>query len=140
MAGIESTPSKSNDWTQLSPCQPSRRGCIFSCQNNCKLDWIRKNLQEKFWFPDKAVKHAQPGTGWTAAELNSILQAHVNLQTFGCVVWESDLFHGVMCAMLSLPHAKEELSWHQPKGKLKKICVQAKVVHTHLYILPIESM
>ncbi len=50
-------------------------------------------------FPDKADKRAPPGTGWTPAELNHILQAHVvdgSLTTFGCVEWESQLFRGVM--------------------------------------------
>jgi hypothetical protein len=28
MAGIEPTPSKSNDWTPLSPCQLGQRGCL----------------------------------------------------------------------------------------------------------------
>ncbi len=55
-------------------------------------------------FPDKADKRAQPGTGWTPAELNSILHDHVvagELTTFGCVdsvEWQSQLFLGVMRA------------------------------------------
>ena len=40
-------------------------------------EWIRKNLQEELGFPDKADKRAEPGTGWTAADLNSILHSHV---------------------------------------------------------------
>ncbi len=39
-------------------------------------EWIRKNLQEKLGFPDKADKRAEPGIGWTAAELNRILPGH----------------------------------------------------------------
>ncbi len=66
-------------------------------------EWIRENLQEEFGSPDKADQRAEPGTGWTPAELNHILNAHVllvdgALSTFGCVEWESDLSRGVMCA------------------------------------------
>ncbi len=64
-------------------------------------EWIRENLQEELGFPDKADKRTEPGTGWTAAELNSILHNHaVNgiLTSFGCVEWEFDLFRGVMRA------------------------------------------
>jgi hypothetical protein len=52
-------------------------------------------------FPDKTDKRAQPGLGWTLAELNSILQDHVvngALTSFGCVEFESELFLGTMCA------------------------------------------
>ena len=52
-------------------------------------------------FPDKADQRAEPGSGWTPAELNHILQAHVvdgALSTFGCVEWESELCRGVMRA------------------------------------------
>jgi hypothetical protein len=62
-------------------------------------EWIGENLQDEMGFPDKADKRAPPGTGWTPAELNHILQAHVvdgSLTTFGCVEWESQLFRGVM--------------------------------------------
>ena len=64
-------------------------------------EWIGENLQDEMGFPDKADKRAPPGTGWTPAELNHILQAHVvdgSLTTFGCVEWESQLFRGVMRA------------------------------------------
>ena len=64
-------------------------------------EWIGENLQEELGFPDKADMRAQPGSGWTPAELNNILQAHVMdgaLSTFGCMEWESDLFRGVMRA------------------------------------------
>jgi hypothetical protein len=42
-------------------------------------EWTRENLQEELEFPDKveADKRAEPGTGWTAAELNCILHSHV---------------------------------------------------------------
>ena len=52
-------------------------------------------------FADKTEKRAAAGSGWTPAELNNILQAHVvdgALTTFGCVEWESDLFRGTMRA------------------------------------------
>ena len=53
-------------------------------------EWIGENLQEELGFPDKADKRAEPGTGWTAAELNGILHNHVVngiLTSFGCVEW-----------------------------------------------------
>jgi hypothetical protein len=61
-------------------------------------EWIGENLQDELGFPDTADQRAVPGTGWTHAELNHILQAHVvdgALTTFGCVDWESDLCRGV---------------------------------------------
>ncbi len=64
-------------------------------------EWIGENLQDELGFPDKADKRAEPGTGWTPAELNHILQSHVvdgALSTFECVEWESDLCRGVMRA------------------------------------------
>jgi hypothetical protein len=64
-------------------------------------EWIGENLRDELGFPDKADKRAQPGTGWTPAELNHILQAHVvdgSLTTCGCVEWGSELFRGVMRA------------------------------------------
>jgi hypothetical protein len=53
-------------------------------------EWIGENLQEVLGFPDKGNVRAGPGSGWTAADLNHILQAHVvdgTLTTFGCVEW-----------------------------------------------------
>ena len=70
---------------------------------------IGENLQEVLGFPDKGDARASPGSGWTSAELNHILQAHVvdgALTTFGCVEWESDLFRGVKratCYPFKLP-------------------------------------
>ncbi len=81
---------------------------------------IGENLQEELGFPSKADTRAQPGTGWTPAELNHILQNHVVnsiLTTVGCVEWESDLFRGVMCARyypFNMP--KKVFSFLQPKG------------------------
>jgi len=64
-------------------------------------EWIGENLQDELEFPDKADQRAEPGSGWTPAELNHILQTHVvdgTLTTFGCVEWESNLCRGVMRA------------------------------------------
>ncbi len=68
-------------------------------------EWIGENLQEELGFPDKEDKRAQQDTGWTPAELNSILHDHVvaghaagELTTFGCVEWQSQLIRGVMRA------------------------------------------
>ncbi len=60
-------------------------------------EWIWENLQDQLGFLDKADQRAEPGTGWTPAELNHILHAHVvdsAFTTFGCVEWESQLFRG----------------------------------------------
>ena len=62
-------------------------------------EWIGVNLQDELGFPDKADRLSEPGSGWTPAELNHILQAHVvdgALTSFGCVEWESELFRGTM--------------------------------------------
>ena len=40
-------------------------------------EWIGENMQDKLGFPDKADTRAAAGTGWTPAELNHILNAHV---------------------------------------------------------------
>ena len=64
-------------------------------------EWIGENMQDELGFADKADKRAQPGTGWTPAELNRILQDHVvhgELTTFGCVEWQSQMFRGTMRA------------------------------------------
>jgi len=64
-------------------------------------EWIGENLQDELGFPDKADQRAEPGSGWTPAELNHILQSHVvdgTLTTFGCVELESELCRGVMRA------------------------------------------
>jgi hypothetical protein len=72
-------------------------------------EWVGENLQDQLGFPDKADQRAEPGTGWTSAELNQILTAHVvdcALTTLGCVQWESQLFRGVMrarCYPFNLP-------------------------------------
>jgi hypothetical protein len=72
-------------------------------------EWIGENLLDELGLPDKADKRAQPGTGWTPAEQNHILQAHVvngALTTYGCVEWESELFRGTMrsrCYLFDMP-------------------------------------
>jgi hypothetical protein len=40
-------------------------------------EWIGENLQDELGFPDKADRRSEPGSCWTPAELNDILQAHV---------------------------------------------------------------
>jgi hypothetical protein len=80
--------------------------------------WIGENLQEELGFPDKEDKRAQPGTGWTPAEFNSILHDHIvagDLITFGCVEWQSQLFLGVMrlVARFILLTCLETFSWLQ---------------------------
>ena len=68
-------------------------------QERCGFSQIdRENLQDKLGFPDKADTRAAAGTGWTPAELNHILNAHVVDGAFGCVEWESQLFRGTMRA------------------------------------------
>ncbi len=60
--------------------------------------WIWENMQDELGFADKADKQAATSTGWTPAELNNILQAHVvdsALTTFGCMEWESEFFKGI---------------------------------------------
>ncbi len=66
-------------------------------------EWIGENLQDELGFTDKADRRAETGTGWTPAEVNHILHAHVvdsALTTFGCMEWdsESQLVRGVMLA------------------------------------------
>jgi hypothetical protein len=40
-------------------------------------EWIGENLQDELGFLYKADKRSEPGFGWTPAELNDILQAHI---------------------------------------------------------------
>ncbi len=89
-------------------------------------EWIGKNLQEALpvGFPDKGDVRAGPGSGWTAAELNHILQAHVvdgTLTTFGCVDWEYEQFQARESRALCVPEATSSrcqrgASWHEPTG------------------------
>ena len=34
-------------------------------------EWIGENLQDELGFPDKADQRAEPGSGWTPAELKN---------------------------------------------------------------------
>ncbi len=83
-------------------------------------------LADELGFPDKADKRAQPGSGWTPAELNHILQDHVvngALTTFGCVEWESDLFLGIMrarCYPFNMP--KRRFHSFNPKVGQSQSC------------------
>ncbi len=77
-------------------------------------EWIGEILQDELGYPDKAEQRAVSGTGWTSAELNRILQAHVvdgALTTFGCVDWGSDLCSGVMRARC-YPFDMEKYCFH----------------------------
>ncbi len=68
---------------------------------NKLAEWIGENLQDELGFPDKANQRAEPGRGWTPAELNHILHNQVvdgALNTFGCVEWESELCRDVIFA------------------------------------------
>ncbi len=64
-------------------------------------EWIGENLQDELAFPDKADQRAEPGSGWTPAELNRILQSHVvdgALTTFWVCGIGSELCRGIMRA------------------------------------------
>ncbi len=83
-------------------------------------------MQDELGFADKADKRAATGTGWTPAELNNILQAHVvdgALTTFGCVEWESEFFRGTMRARC--------YPFNMPKRRFHS--VNPKVCHSILY-------
>ncbi len=87
-------------WRCWCSCCPSWLG-ISSLPRYSNKCMFKYNLQDVLGFPDKADQRAEPGTGWTPAELNHISSAHVvdsALTTFGCVEWESQLFRGVMLA------------------------------------------
>ena len=93
-------------------------------------EWIGENLQDELGFPDKADQRAEPGSGWTPAELNHILQSHVvdgALSTFGCVDWESDLCRGVMRARC-YPF---DLQKHRFHGFNPQVLVQTLQRHVH---------
>ena len=76
----------------------------------------------------------QLGTGWTPAELNSILHDHVvggELTTFGCMEWESDMFRGVMrarCYPFDMP--KRRFHGFNPKVSVYTLNI---LVHTCTY-------
>ena len=99
-------------------------------------EWIGENLQEELGFPDKADKRAGPGTGWTPAELNRILQNHVvhgSLTTFGCVEWESELFRGTMRARC-YPFDMPKQRFHSFNPKVSHTVSYLAHVSTYCYI------
>ena len=103
-------------------------------------EWIGENLQDVLGFPDKADQRAEPGSGWTPAELNHILTAHVvdgAVTTFGCVEWESQLFRGVMrarCYPFNLPKRRFHSFNPQVHCTLIHIGTYQYVRCTYLYI------
>jgi hypothetical protein len=103
-------------------------------------EWIGENLQDVLGFPDKADQRAEPGSGWTPAELNNILTAHVvdgAVTTFGCVEWESQLFRGVMrarCYPFNLPKRRFHSFNPQVHCTLIHIGTYQYVRFTYLYI------
>jgi hypothetical protein len=104
-------------------------------------EWIGENLQEALGFPDKGDVRAGPGSGWTAAELNHILQAHVvdgTLTTFGCVEWESEQFRGVMRARC-YPFKMSKRRFH---GMNPQVCSVTCTIYTDInqYIQVCTSM
>ena len=102
-------------------------------------EWIGENMQDELGFPDKADQRAEPGSGWTPAELNHILQSHVvdgALTTFGCVEWESELCRGVMrarCYPFDMP--KHRFHGMNPKVKYIDVIYMymhiTYIMHTH---------
>jgi hypothetical protein len=106
-------------------------------------EWIGENLQDVLGFPDKADQRAEPGSGWTPAELNHLLHEHVvdgALTTFGSVEWESQLFRGVMrarCYPFNLPK-KRFHSFNPQVGcinfKPYKYILSTYLVHISTYI------
>ena len=105
-------------------------------------EWIGENLQDQLGFPDKADQRAAPGTGWTPAELNHILHAHVvdgTLTTFGCVEWESQLFRGTMrarCYPFNLPKRR----FHSFNPKVRTCIHMMHILGTCQYILSHTDM
>ena len=88
-------------------------------------------MQDELGFPYKADQRAEPGTGWTPAELNHILQSHVvdgALSTFGCVEWESDLCRGVMLARC-YPFDMPKHSFHGMNPKVLYILCSDMYIH-----------
>ncbi len=107
-------------------------------------EWIGENLQDQLGFPDKSdpskseFQRAEPGTGWTPAEINPILTAHVvdgALATFGCVEWESQQFRVVMrsrCYPFILP----KKSLHSMNPQVGHTFINFKTIPgTYWYIL-----
>jgi hypothetical protein len=84
---------------------------------------------------------AGPGSRWTAAELNHILQAHVvggTLTTFGCVEWESEQFRGVMRARC-YPFKMPKRRFHGVNPPVYMV-VYPIIYNTYMYIPVRTSM
>ena len=85
---------------------------------------LSSSRRTKYRIENQADQRAEPGTGWTSAELNHILHAIVvdgALTTFGCVEWESQLFRGVMrarCHPFNLPKKRFHSFNPQPGHRL----------------------
>jgi hypothetical protein len=114
---------------------------LSRCWLSTKLaEWIGENLQEELGFPYKANKRAHPGTGWTPAELYSILHDHIvagELTTFGCVEWQSQLFRRAMrarCYSFDVP--KKRFHGFNPKvcKYTLDVCVHASIYPDVLYL------
>ncbi len=103
---------------------------------------IGENLQDELGFPDKAAQKAEPGSGWTPAELNHILQSHVvdgTLTTFGCVEWESELCKGVMRARC-YPFDMPKHSFHGMNPKVQYIHDTNMYIHAIYMYIPVCNM
>jgi hypothetical protein len=102
-------------------------------------EWIGENLPDVLGFPNKADKRAQPGSCWTPAELNSILQDHIvnsAFTSFGCVEWVSNLFLGTMlarCYPFDMP--KRLFHSFNPKVCTPSLNVTYKLLHSSFFDL-----
>jgi hypothetical protein len=106
-------------------------------------EWIGEDLQDELGFPDKADQRAEPGSGWTPAELNHILLAHVvdgALTTFGCVECqicvgescvadESNLSRGVMCGR----YCPFDMPKHSFHGMNPKVMYNVHTIYKHVH-------
>ena len=98
-------------------------------------EWIGENLQEALGFPDKDNVRAGPGSWWTAAQLNHILQAHVvdgTLTTFGCVKWESEQSRGVMRARC-YPFKMSKRRFHGMNPQVFKLVYTIAYMYIHVH-------
>ncbi len=105
-------------------------------------EWIGENLQDELGFSNKADQMAEPGSGWTPAELNHILQSHVvdgTLTSFGCVEWESVLCRGVMGARCS-PFDMSKHSFHGINPKVLHTNNTNMYMHVIYIYIPVHNM
>ena len=90
----------------------------------------------------EADQRAEPGIGWTPAELNHILHAHVvdsALTTFGFVEWESQLFRGTMHA-ICYPFNMPKNILHAFNQKVRTFINLMNIPGTYWYIQVHTSM